>query len=103
MELALVVTTLPDGEAARTLARALVEERLAACVNIVPGVQSIYRWQGSLCDEGEVICLIKTRPERLEALRARLPALHPYEVPEVMVLPASQVHPPYLKWVIENT
>jgi periplasmic divalent cation tolerance protein len=68
-------------------------------VNLVPPVRSIYRWQGELCDERETLAIIKTTRERFDALRERLVALHPYEVPEVIALPVEAGHPPYLDWV----
>ena len=74
--------TMPDKERATALARALVDEGLAACVNIVPGVRSIYRWDGRLQEEEEVLCLIKTRQAVFDRARDRILALHPYEVPE---------------------
>ncbi len=84
---------------AAELARTLVGERLAACVNLVPGVRSIYTWKGELCDDAEVLCVIKTRRDRVDALRARLPALHPYDVPELIVLEIVAGHTPYLEWI----
>ena len=94
-----VLTTLPDAEAGARLARALVEEKLAACVNLVPGVRSFYRWQGKLEDSGEVLLLVKTRADRCAALAARIQALHPYELPEVLELAASGGSAAYLDWV----
>jgi len=98
----LALTTLPSAEAAATVARVLVEEQLAACVNLVPGVRSIYRWQGAVVDDAEVLCLIKTSRDRLAALTARLIALHPYEVPELVTLPVDGGHAPYLAWVLAS-
>ncbi len=95
----LALTTLPSAEAAATIARTLVEEQLAACVTIVPGVRSIYRWQGAVVDDAEVLCLIKTTRDRVDALTARLVALHPYDVPELITLPVDGGHAPYLAWV----
>lgn len=94
------LSTAPDAETGARIARALVEERLAACVNLVPGVRSIYRWQGRVEDAGEVLLLIKTRAERVDALASRLRALHPYEVPELLALPVSAGLGPYLDWVL---
>jgi periplasmic divalent cation tolerance protein len=94
-----VLMTAPSAEVAGAIARALVGEGLAACVNIVPGVRSIYRWQGGLCDDAEVLCVMKSRAERFEALRARAAALHPYEVPEIIALPIAAGHAPYLAWI----
>jgi periplasmic divalent cation tolerance protein len=97
--IAVALTTAPSEEKAAELARALVSEGLAACVNIVPGVRSIYTWKGEVQDEAEVLCVVKTRADRVEALRARLVALHPYEVPELVVLDVTAGHEPYLEWV----
>ncbi len=94
------LSTFPTAERAGEVARTLVDEGLVACVNIVPGVRSIYRWKGEVCDDSEVLCVVKTRSDRLEALRARLVALHPYEVPELVVLDVTGGHEPYLAWVL---
>jgi periplasmic divalent cation tolerance protein len=97
--IAVALTTAPSADKAAELARALVGEGLAACVNIVPGVRSIYAWKGEIVDDAEVLCVMKTRADRVEALRARLVALHPYEVPELVVLDVAGGHEPYLSWV----
>ncbi len=99
----LVYTTCPDENTARVIARTLVEERLAACGNILPGVTSIYRWQGKIETAGECLVLLKTRSERLEALAARLQHLHPYDVPELLAVPVDRGAPEYLRWVVEET
>ena len=96
------LSTAPSAEKAAEIGRALVEEKLAACVNIVPAVRSIYRWKGQLCDDSEVLCVIKTRADRIDALRERLVALHPYEVPELVVLDVVSGHIPYLAWIDES-
>ena len=98
----LVLVTAPP-EAADELARRLVEERLAACVNRVPGLRSVYRWEGRVEEDEEVLLLIKTPADRLEALKKRVPELHPYRVPEVLALPVADGHPPYLAWLVEAT
>ena len=94
-----VLVTAPDLDTAARRGRALVEERLAACVNLVPGLRSIYRWEGALHDDAEVLLLVKTRTDRLEALSARVKELHPYALPEVLALPASGGSPAYLEWL----
>ena len=94
-----VFITCPDRALAERLGRALVDEKLAACVNLLPQVRSIYRWQGAIEEADEVLCLIKTTRERFEALRARVIALHPYEVPEVIALEIAAGYPPYLDWL----
>lgn len=97
-----VYVTAPPAEAPR-LARTLVEERLAACANVIPAVRSIYRWKDEICDDEEALLVIKTRAARFEALRERVCALHPYDVPEVIALPLVAGHPPYVAWIDENT
>jgi periplasmic divalent cation tolerance protein len=99
----LVLTNLPDRAAAEDLARALVEARLAACVNILPACHSIYRWQGVLEAADEVPLLIKTTSERYPALQAAIRNRHPYELPEVIALPVVQGLPDYLAWVASET
>lgn len=94
-----VLSTAPDEGTGRALASALVDEGLAACVSVIPGVTSVYRWQGELRTEGEVLLLAKTVAELVPALTARLVELHPYEVPEVLTLAVSGGHEPYLAWV----
>jgi periplasmic divalent cation tolerance protein len=101
-ELALVLTTLGADADAATLARTLVEERLAACVNVVPGMTSIYRWKENVEQEREQQLLIKTTAGRVEALAARLRELHPYELPEFIVLTAA-ASSAYATWVGEST
>jgi periplasmic divalent cation tolerance protein len=89
----------PDAE---RVATSLVEERLAACVNIVPGVVSIYRWKGNVEQEPELLLVIKTLAERVDALKARLLELHPYELPEVVVIPIGGGHGAYLEWIAQQ-
>ena len=95
-------STVGSGEDAERIARTLVERRLAACVNLVPGLVSIYRWKGAVERDEERLLIIKTRAERLEALRAALLELHPYELPELIALPIEGGHPPYLAWLDES-
>jgi periplasmic divalent cation tolerance protein len=99
MSVIVVFSTFPSEDKAADIARTLVSEGLAACANLVPPVRSIYRWQGELCDERETLAIIKTTREQFDALRDRLVALHPYEVPEVIALPVEAGHAPYLDWV----
>ena len=98
-----VFITAPNAEVATTIAQAVVGEKLAACVNIVPGLRSIYTWQGRLCDEAEILCIVKTRRALFPALRDRVAALHPYEVPEIIALPISDGSAPYLAWLQHET
>ena len=95
----IVLTTAADAEEGRRLGRALVEERLAACVSLVPGVESIYRWKGEVESAGEILLLIKTGVEQLAALEARLHELHRYETPEFLVLRVEAGSAPYLEWL----
>jgi periplasmic divalent cation tolerance protein len=95
----LVLSTVASAEDGERLARALVERRVAACVNVVPGVTSFYRWEGGVQRDEERLLVIKTRTDRFEALRSALVDLHPYEVPEVIALPISGAHGPYLAWL----
>lgn len=99
----LCLSTCPDPETAARIARALVEERLAACVNRLTGMDSTYRWQGNILDEREVLLVIKTTRERFGALRQRLVELHPYEVPELVALEIRDGHRPYLDWIAAQT
>jgi periplasmic divalent cation tolerance protein len=97
-----VLVTAPDEATARTLAEAAVGEGLAACVSLVPGVLSIYRWQGEPRHDAEILLVMKTTAARVEALRERMVSLHPYEVPEVLSLAVEDGHAPYLAWVREE-
>jgi periplasmic divalent cation tolerance protein len=96
------LSTVGSAEEADRLARALVERRLAACVNVVPGVVSHYRWRGELQRDEERLLVIKTRAERIEALRDALRELHPYELPELVAFEISAGSPEYLKWLDEG-
>lgn len=98
----IVLSTTATPEEARTLGRILVEEGLAACVTIVPHVESVYRWEGKFESANETMLLIKTGMEHLAALEQRLHALHSYEVPEFLVLPLEAGSAGYLKWLGEN-
>ena len=102
-DILLVLTTMPDDDRADALARTLVEERLAACVNVLPGVRSIYRWKGAVEEAAEVMLVAKTRASRAAALAARVRALHPYELPEVVALPVTDGSRAYLRWVIAES
>ena len=98
-----VFTTLPDSEVAGKLARTLVEMRLAACVNILPSSQSIYRWQDDVHIDGEVPLIIKTTTELYPAVETYLRQQHPYELPEIIALEVTRGLPEYLTWVVEST
>lgn len=103
MDLHVVLCTVPDAEKGASIARTLVEERLAACVNVVAGLRSIYSWKGELQDDSEALLVIKVPGSRFERLRERLASLHPYDVPEIVALEAAGCHGPYLSWVHETT
>ncbi len=95
----IVLTTLPADADPTTLARQLIEERLAACVNALPVMMSIYRWEGAIQEDRERQLVIKTSAARLDALRERLHALHPYQVPELIVLHAAGASDRYARWL----
>ena len=94
-----VLITAPTADAAALLARTLVEEGLAACGNVLPAIRSIYRWDGEIHDDAEAMLVLKTERRLVPALKERLPALHPYQVPELLVLPVEDGLGPYLDWV----
>lgn len=98
----LVMTTFSSVEDARRIGRQLVEERLAACANLLPAVESIYRWKGAIETASEVVVLLKTTNFQYYQLEARLQALHPYEVPEIIALPVQLGSWPYLRWIDES-
>ncbi|EIL88306.1 MULTISPECIES: divalent-cation tolerance protein CutA [Rhodanobacter] len=91
--------TCPDAASAQAIAEALIGERLAACVNRLPGVASTYCWQGQVTTDAEELLLIKTVASRFEALKTRLLALHPYELPELIAVPVERGHAAYLDWI----
>jgi periplasmic divalent cation tolerance protein len=101
-EAVVVFTTFPDQDTARRIVRTLVEERLIACGNLVPGVESIYRWKGEVETASEVFAVLKTEQARYVALESRLKELHPYEVPECIMLRVRDGLPDYLQWVTES-
>ena len=102
METLLVLTNCPDEEAANTIALAIVEARLAACVNILPRVQSIYRGRGKVDWATEIPLMIKSTAASDPALQETIRALHPYEIPEIIALPIEHSLPAYLNWVAEE-
>jgi periplasmic divalent cation tolerance protein len=99
----LILTTLPDAESARTLARALVEERLAACVTIGASVESMYHWQGAIETAHEVPLIVKTRGELFDAVSTAIRSRHPYELPEILAVPINDGLPAYLAWIDAET
>jgi periplasmic divalent cation tolerance protein len=96
------LSTVGTAEDAERIGRALVGRRLAACVSVVPGVVSIYRWKEGVERDEERLLVVKTRAEKVEALREALVALHPYELPELVVLRVEAGHAPYLAWIADS-
>ena len=97
-----VLITTPTSEAAAEIARALVQEGLAACGNVVPAIRSIYRWAGEIHDDAETLLVLKTERRLVSAMKERLPVLHPYQVPELLVLPVEDGLGPYLDWIARS-
>jgi len=102
-EARVVLVNVPDAELALRIGRTLVEERLAAAANSVPGVRSIFRWEGRVQHRTEVLLMLKTRVACLEALAARIEALHPYDLPGMVALPVVAGSTPYLDWIVSET
>jgi periplasmic divalent cation tolerance protein len=98
-----ILCTFPDIEKARQTGTAIVEAQLAACVNLLPGIESIYRWQGAVERAGEVLAVFKTTAAAWPAFEQRLRELHPYDVPEIVALKPEQVAQSYARWVMEET
>jgi periplasmic divalent cation tolerance protein len=98
-----VLTTVASDEEAVTLIRELLERRLIACGTLFPGARSLYRWQGKVADEHEVVLLLKTRSARLDSLRTAFTELHPYKVPELLALPVEAGLDKYLEWINGET
>lgn len=96
-----VITTVGTEQEANELAEELVDRRLAACVNIVSGVRSIYRWQGRICKDSEYLLVIKSMQEEVEEISATIQELHSYELPEMLVIPIEQVDDRFLGWIAE--
>jgi len=101
-DVVILLSNFPDADSARAAVRALVEEHLAACGNIIPGVESIYEWKGAIETSAEVTVILKTVAARAEEAQTRLRSLHPYEVPEILRLPVAGGWPDYLAWVAGN-
>jgi periplasmic divalent cation tolerance protein len=103
MDLRFVYITTNDRDQARAIGRALVEERLVACVNIIDGMNSLYWWQGAIQDDHEAIVIAKTRAELVPKLIDRVKALHRYDVPCIVALPILSGNPDFLRWIEEET
>jgi periplasmic divalent cation tolerance protein len=102
-EFALILVTMGSQEEAERMARALVDSRLAACVNIIPGLRSVYRWKGKIWDEGEFLLLIKTRIALFRQVEGKIKQIHSYEIPEIIAIPIIQGSETYLNWLREST
>jgi len=102
-ECCVVLVTVGSRDEADEIASTLVQERLAACCNVAPGLVSIYRWKGNLTRDEETLLIVKTRRPLFESLRARIAELHSYETPEIVALPIAAGHGPYLDWVRQET
>jgi periplasmic divalent cation tolerance protein len=101
--LRVVLVTVPDADAGCVLARRVVGEHLAACGNVIPGLTSVYRWDGKVQEEPEALVLFKTTEGSLAELEKRIMELHPYDVPEFLALPVTEGHGPYLRWVVRES
>jgi periplasmic divalent cation tolerance protein len=97
-----VLVTAPSADEAARIARTLVEEKLAACGNVLPGIRSIYRWEGRVCDEAEALLVLKAPRKQFPALRDRVVELHPYEVPEVIALRIEDGNERYVDWILQS-
>ncbi|MCK6390225.1 MAG: divalent-cation tolerance protein CutA [Azonexus sp.] len=103
MQALLVLTNCPDAACARRLAQTLIEEQLAACANLFPACESIYRWQGRIEQASEIPLLLKSTASAYPALERRIAELHPYDLPEIIALPVTQGLPAYLNWLAAET
>ena len=102
-QVAVVLVTCPSAAVARRISRQLIEGRLAACVNLIPRVESIFRWRGQIEQCREILLVIKTSRRRVAALQACVRKHHPYDVPEMIAWPLAMGHAPYLRWVLSST
>ncbi len=98
-----ILCTVPNQETAGKVAQTLVEGKLAACVNIISGIVSVYHWKAELCRDNEFLCIIKSKESNFSKIEAAIRSIHPYEVPEVIALPIIQGHAPYLAWIHDVT
>jgi periplasmic divalent cation tolerance protein len=103
MDYSVILTTTPNIDEAKEIAHTLVEKKLAACVNIIPNVSSIYCWQDKIVDDEEYILVIKTRKEHYKAVKKTILAMHSYELPEIILLPIKDGYKNYLNWIKKET
>ena len=101
-KLQIALCTVPDADTADSIATALVSEKLAACVNIIPGITSVYRWQDKVENADEYLLLVKTTARAWALLEARILALHPYELPEIIAVPIETGQQDYIKWITDS-
>lgn len=101
MKALVVLTTVPNMEEAASLSKGIVEAKLAACVQMLPGMRSFYFWEGAVQDEAEHLLLIKTVQDKYEALEAHIREKHSYDVPEIVALNAEEISEPYFKWLVD--
>jgi periplasmic divalent cation tolerance protein len=102
-EFCIVLCTVPDRDAGLEVARTLVDRRLAACVNLIPGLTSVYRWEGSVHEDPELLLVLKTRAALFGEVAAAIAEVHPYDTPEVIALPVGAGSSAYLDWVLRST
>ncbi len=102
-EARVVLCTVPTGDIAAQIARELIQRRLAACVNVIPGITSVYRWKGSITTDAEQLLVIKTSSSLMDSLQQAIQELHPYELPEIIAVPIVGGLPAYLAWINECT
>ena len=102
-KIAVILSTVSDEKAAARIARALLKNKSAACVNIIPKIRSIYSWQGKVCDEKEALLVIKTSKRKVDETIRLIKSVHPYEVPEIIAIDVSKGWPDYLRWVADST
>ena len=99
----IIFSTVPTKDAGNEIADKLIGEELAACVNIIPGIESIYKWKGDICRESELLLVIKSRESLFDSIKEKILSMHPYELPEVVSFQISDGHDQYLKWIDECT
>ncbi len=99
----IILSTIDSLPAAEIIAQTLVSEFLASCVNIIPGLQSVYRWEGAIHNEKELLLIIKTSSDKTEATLSRLVEIHPYDLPEAIALDIQNGYAPYLNWIVNET